>query len=185
MYGYKKFAIQLLRWLLVGAVTVLVSCSDESSPIANKSRSQLEYNLGDVGPGGGIIVYSDEAGFNNSAGEGPSIGVMCLIGTCHYLEMAKTDLYGFLTYEQAIIAASDYTTPQANDWLLPSKDALNALYEYSRSFDTDFPIEFPDYYWSATKDSIQGFSWSQGFSNGVQDTITWDTELIVRPVRAF
>lgn len=184
--------MKLLKWSFACVVTVLVSCSGESlpntseaSPTATDVFSQLEYKVGDVGPGGGIVVYVDEAGFDNSAGEDFSIGAMCLVGTCHYLEMAKTDLYGFLTYEQAVIAASDFTTPQANDWLLPSKDALNMLYEYSVSFDTDFSIEFPDYYWSATKDSIQGFSWSQGFGNGSQDTLTWDTELIVRPVRAF
>ena len=119
-----------LGWVLVAAVAVLVSCGGGSSSTTSDASStstdasaQVVYKVGDTGPGGGIIVYVDEAGFDNSSGGDTSIGVMCLTGTCHYLEMAPTVLEGDFAWSDAINAAENYSTAITDDWVLPSKDA--------------------------------------------------------------
>ena len=86
-----------MRWALVGVITVLVSCGGGSSSTTSEASSttseasststvteiEVAYRVGDTGPGGGIIVYVDEKGFNNSGGDNESIGAMCVTGTCH------------------------------------------------------------------------------------------------------
>jgi hypothetical protein len=79
----EKQKMRTMRWALIGVVAVLVSSAGAEREVA--------YNVGDTDPGGGIIVYVDEAGFNNSSGGDTSIGAMCVTGTCHYLEMAPTE----------------------------------------------------------------------------------------------
>ena len=131
---------------LIGVALALASCGGGSSSTAIEASStstvtgaKVVYKVGDTGPGGGIIVYFDEAGFNNSSGVDTSIGAMCLTGTCHYLEMASTDLEGeyssapegFFSWDDAILAAEAFFTISADDWLLPSRDALNAICKYA------------------------------------------------------
>ena len=144
-----------LRWVLVAAVAVLVSCGGGSSltqesPIidceANSANVDIWtpdlwvvadycYKVGDTGPGGGIIVYVDVAGFDNSSGDGTSIGAMCLTGTCHYLEVGSPALREDFSLEEAIIKAEAFSTSSANDWLLPSDGALDVIFDWAVSLD--------------------------------------------------
>ena len=149
---------------------------DYSRYEANRTR---RYKKGDTGPGGGIIVYVDEAGFYNS-GEG-SIGAMCMRGTCHYLEMALSDLEGQYSWDDAMVAAEAFSTPSANDWLLPSQDALLLIYRFSSRGVGGFS---PDYYWSSSEGDVN-FAWSQRFKDGWQFYFFKYSPYYVRPVRAF
>ena len=93
------------------------------------------YKVGDTGPGGGIIVYVDVAGFDNSSGDGTSIGAMCLTGTCHYLEVGSPALREDFSLEEAIIKVEAFSTSSANDWLLPSDGALDVIFDWAVSLD--------------------------------------------------
>ena len=152
--------------------------------------------MGDTGPGGGIIVYKDEAGFDNSSGDPTSIGAMCLKVTCHYLEMAPTDLEGTFAWSDAINAAESYSTVATDDWALPSKDALNQICKYAfgdtvnticnqnRSLSLRLGGFSTDDYWSSSE--YDGtYTWSQYFFDGSQNYSIKDPTLYVRPVRAF
>ncbi len=152
------------------------------------------YKVGDTGPGGGIIVYVDEAGFENSD-EDYDLGLVCLTGTCHYLEMAPFDLEN-RGWQEAKAAAEAFSTPSANDWLLPSKDALNEMCKFvlgdtvnvicndngHGSFsnsDDNLP------YWSSNEGG-DGTALIQYFQSGIQDYYyKGENSLGVRPVRAF
>ncbi len=77
------------------------------------------------------------------------------------------------------------------DWFLPSKNALNKMYQNKATINTtasenggaDFPNSF-SYYWSSTEvDS--GSVWLQYFSNGDQFYIDKSSTFFVRAVRAF
>jgi hypothetical protein len=77
------------------------------------------------------------------------------------------------------------------DWFLPSKNALNKMYQNKATINTtasenggaDFPNSF-SYYWSSTEvDS--GSVWLQSFSNGDQFYIDKSSTFFVRAVRAF
>jgi len=155
------------------------------------------YAVGDTGPGGGIIVYKDEAGFDNSSGDPTSIGAMCLKVTCHYLEMAPTDLEGTFAWSDAINAAESYSTVATDDWALPSKDALNQICKYAfgdtvnticnqnRSLSLRLGGFSTDDYWSSSQRG-SGDAWFQDFNGGDQYAYGLkDTTYYVRPVRAF
>ena len=152
------------------------------------------YKVGDTGPGGGIIVYVDEAGFNNSA-VSASIGAMCLTGTCHYLEMAPFDLENW-GWQKAMAAAEAFSTPSAEDWLLPSKDALNEMCKFvlgdtvnvicndnGHGLFSNSDGNLP--YWSSYEGG-DGTALIQYFQSGIQDYYyKGENSLGVRPVRAF
>ena len=223
----EKQQMRTLRWVLVAAVAVLVSCGGGSSltqesPIidceANSSNVDIWtpdlwtpdlwvvagycYKVGDTGPGGGIIVYVDESGFNSFSGGKlfePSIFALCPTKTCHYLEMAPTDVGGKLSWNDAVNAAENYSTATAADWVLPSIDALNEMCKYAfrdtvnavcndsgngpfsnsvGGFSTD------EIYWSFSEDNFNG-TLAQGFYNGNQYFGYKNGTLYVRPVRAF
>ena len=189
-----------VRWALTGVVLVLVSCGGGSSPTSIDAAAEVAYNVGDTGPGGGIIVYVDEAGFDNSGRDSESIGAICPTETCRYIEMAPTDLEGEYSWDDAIVSAEEFSTPSANDWVLPSKDALNAMCKYAfgdtvnsicNGLQGDGPFSnsvggFSDYgYWSSSEGGDYGGVWSQGFGFGGQSINPKDLPAYVRPVRAF
>ena len=139
------------------------------------------YKVGDTGPGGGIIVYVAVEGFDDSSGVGASIGAMCLKGICHYLEMAPTDLEGTYSWKDAMVAAEAFSTPSANDWLLPSQVELLLIYRFSSRGVGGFS---PDYYWSSSEGDVN-CAWSQRFKDGWQFYTVKYSPYYVRPVRAF
>ena len=198
--------MRTLRWVLVGVVAVLVSCGGGSSssnseepPTPTNAGVEVVYKVGDTGPGGGTIVYVDEAGFDNSVEDDKSIGAMCMTGTCHYLEMAPTDLGREYSWGKAIVAAEAFSTSSANDWILPSKDALNEICKYAfgdtvnvvcnDNGEGSLPLRlggFSTYYtyWSSSEAGGNG-AWFQYFLNGDQANHYKDLTRYVRPVRAF
>ena len=194
-----------IRFVLIGVVAMLVSCGGESSSTTSEASStstvagtEVVYKVGDTGPGGGIIVYIDDAGFDNSSGVDASIGAVCLTGTCHYLEVAPTVLEGDYSWDDAIVAAESFSTPLANDWVLPSKDALNVICKYAfgdtvnvicnESGDSSFVNNVgnfsSDYYWSSSEYD-GNTAWYSLFTCGCQDYGDKDYTYYVRPVRAF
>ena len=194
----EKQQVRTLRWALIGVVAVLVSCGDGSSNASTVTGVEDEYNVGDTGPGGGIIVYVDEAGFDNSSGGDTSIGAMCLTGTCHYLEMAPTELEGQYPWDDAMVAAEEFSTPSANDWVLPSKDALNEMCKYWFVYtisvicndDSESSLALrlsgfsTDGYWSSSEYGVSS-AWGQIFLLGGQSNTSKLIPAYVRPVRAF
>ena len=203
-----KHQMRTLRWVLVAAVVALVSCGDGSSlttseapPPPTDAGAQVVYRVGDTGPGGGIIVYVNEEGFTNSD-EDYDLGLVCLTGTCHYLEMAPFDLEN-RGWQKAMAAAEAFSTPSANDWLLPSKDALNEMCKFvlgdtvnvicnnngHGSFlnsDGSFYKSYENLpYWSSYEGG-DGTALIQYFHSGIQDYYyKGENSLGVRPVRAF
>jgi hypothetical protein len=82
-------------------------------------------------------------------------------------------------------AARAYTVTEGgvvfNDWFLPSRDELNALYLVKNIF-TDLVTS--NYYWSSTE-NISTSSWAQSFFQGSSITINKGTGRYVRPIRSF
>ncbi len=73
-----------------------------------------------------------------------------------------------------------------DDWFLPSKDELNALYE-QRVAVGDFSSGY--YYWSSSdwssSENVYDYAWAQNFGNGSQFAFYRDNGYRVRAVRAF
>ena len=157
---------------------------------------QQDYNIGDTGPGGGIIFYVSAQGFR-MADNGE---------ICHYLEAApanggnpwprNTDIAGTGSAigagrnNTAIIrrgAGANINTPYfendgMRDWFLPSKDELAQLYA-NRSYVGNMGIS---YYLSSSQSSA-GEAWVVNFkSNNASPEIRGKSASnFFRPIRAF
>jgi hypothetical protein len=129
---------------------------DASTNVCVTPTSSGAYTIGSKGPAGGIVFFVESSGL-------------------HGLEAKATDEANYLTWAQAITAASAY----GPGWHLPSKDELNQLY-LQKTVVGGFAL---NYYWSSTVISI--FAWYQNFTNGVQDYSSKEDQLPVRAVRAF
>ena len=169
------------------------------------------YNIGDIGPSGGIIFYCSENGFTmRDTGE-----------TCHYLEAALEDIsskvawgsyttaghnYSFkfiysgtganigtgrdntnniLIYDSnapAAKACKDYSSSEETDWFLPSRDELEQLY-INRNIIGNME---PDWYWSSSEGYRSDVAWMQHFDDGRQNEYYSKASMIyVRAIRAF
>lgn len=212
--------MRIFRLALIAGFLVLVSCGGGSSSTVGDAsftagvasstagvasststvaKTEVTHKVGDTGPGGGIIVYVDEAGFDNSLGDDTiTVGAVCLTGRCQYIEMAPTVLEGKFTWNKAINAAENYSTATADDWVLPSLGALNEVCKYAfgdtvnvicnddgdGAFLNGVGGFFPDHYWSSSEDAA-GNAWNQYFGDGSQFLIIKRDTFYVRPVRAF
>ena len=179
------------------------SVVDDSS-LTDSSVTQSVYEIGDIGPGGGVVFYVAPTPF-------VSRGSDCA-NSCLYLEAAPTDLPSsewckdkntFIRFTAveigsgmnntirarsacisgAIQLASDYVNGGKKDWFLPSKDELNELY-LSKSAVGISEIM----HWSSSEfegdESV--WAWAQYFRDGGQHPNKDKSDALgVRPVRAF
>ena len=163
------------------------------------------YNVGDTGPGGGIVFYDAGsvqswgrfleaacAGWQNNcdgATADPQAEWGCygnsipgadglVIGTG---EQNTADILAeCLTVGIAADLADDYSHNTLDDWFLPSQDELNQMY-IQRTAIGGFSTVL---YWSSSEGGVDG-AWSQFFSLGLQGSLFKSTTYSVRPVRAF
>jgi hypothetical protein len=168
------------------------------------SSSPATYNIGDVGPGGGLV-------FLKSAGLTYEMAPRTWSGApadpaLKWCDDADSDVVGAMgtaigsgaTNTTAMMTACpsggagnlarSYNGGGLTDWFLPSKDEMNALYSYRSSIiDTD-TFGFADAnYWTSSQFNTP-FAWAQFFVNGSQATggkDTVDPATRVRPIRAF
>jgi hypothetical protein len=89
-------------------------------------------------------------------------------------------------------SARAYEGNGLTDWFLPSKNELNAMFNYKDQI-TDATYGFVSFdYWSSSQtdganpDSGPTVAWSQNLDSGNQDLYDYESDkLRVRPVRAF
>ncbi|MCL2155408.1 MAG: DUF1566 domain-containing protein [Leptospirales bacterium] len=182
MRKFIKFSV----FLLVAFSSLLIGCSKN-------------YEVGDRGPGGGIIFYVSKAGFTVEG-----------YGTAHYLEAAPADMGRFKWSRRgtsiggtgtgigrgrnntdrilakvpdapAAKACKDYRGGGKTDWFLPSEDELKELYR-QRNLVLGFEN---DYYWYSSSSGNPHDQQSLSFSEGNRYGYDKDTTLRVRAVRAF
>ena len=169
------------------------------------------YEVGDVGPGGGIVFYVDLtrpagsqyfeaacAGWQNNCDGSradPRAEWGCyetlffgaggtLIGTG---EQNTADIMntvtGCTTPRSAADLADDYSHNTLDDWFLPSLDELNQMYTNLHSASTPLGGFSTEDYWSSSE--YAGGAWYQYFGHGYQGGFYKDYQACVRPVRAF
>jgi uncharacterized protein (TIGR02145 family) len=188
------------------AITFTLSCSSDSND-DNKDINPyvFEYDIGDVGPGGGIIFYRSDVGFTMTDDNSKA----------HYLEVATQNITSSLAWSTKLrteynisipgtgtaigtgrkntelILAKDVNAPAAkacsnlsagekNDWFLPSKDELEQLYK-NKNIISDAAAKF---YWSSSEQSI-AVAYAQNFSDGKQSPDYKDSKNLVLAIRAF
>jgi hypothetical protein len=118
------------------------------------------YKIGDTGPAGGIVFYTEGGGTSG---------------------MEASRLFGSYNWEEAIKAAKSFDGGGKNDWRLPTADELNLVYEnVHKAKVADFGKLT---YWSSS--TRLGHSDDQDFSNGRQDYDSRGDSYSVRAVRNF
>ena len=171
------------------------------------------YNIGDTGPGGGIVFYVSEIAFPVPQPNGET--KMCRymevspvdIGSCawgnghkeepHTLRGLGTGLmntYNIVSYNAdnmttancAAYACFKYSTQttRKGEWWLPSMVELNLLYKNLRDKVIATKSGY-DVYWSSSQTNDNDSSWGQSFSDGSQRYYLKYSTYSVRAVRAF
>jgi len=170
------------------------------------------YEIGDIGPGGGKVYYYSQAGFT----------VKGSVGTYYYLEASPVDIgstdWGadrddlsankeeigegknntnlIIVYlkkwgekNKAAQYCIDYTNNGFSDWFLPSKNELYTLIVNRVAAGVDLKVSgsTTNYYWSSSDGSDDKRAWAYSYSG---DTITQTDKLrtqtaYVRAIRAF
>ncbi|WP_320128427.1 DUF1566 domain-containing protein [uncultured Sphaerochaeta sp.] len=144
-------------------VTVKVTKDDKT--YAGSIRFTV-YDLGSTGPSGGIIVMVS----SDVATDGWS-----------YMEAAPVDEGIACTWSEAIQLCSNATYDGYVDWMLPSKENLQAIYE-QKSVSTGFASSW---YWSSDEDATGNKAWQLNFGTGLSLYYTKSGYNHVRAVRVF
>ena len=175
------------------------------------SKVVMKYKIGDTGPGGGIVFYVSEEGFEVFDGKG---GVQ----KCNYLEVTKEQLadvrwcpcsngcsiqgatglgYGKSNTYKIVTSHSSansgncaayvcykYSSPTTStgEWFLPSKDELSLIYKNVGAKIMAGASEA--WHWSSSPYNNDA-AWVQSFSDGSQDGGYKNYAHCVRAVRAF
>lgn len=187
------------------------------SPLADEvvkgvSHKVMKYSVGDTGPGGGIVFYVSEDGFDVFDGTG---GVQ----KCNYLEVSKEEIayirwcphnngcsvtgaqgighgkantYKIIQFHSgltmskcAAYACYNYSTSttKKGDWFLPTKDELNLMCKNVGSIILAGASE--SWHWSSSPGKMDDCALGKNFSDGGQGDCSKHGNLCVRAVRAF
>lgn len=168
-----------------------------------------EYNIGDTGPGGGVVFYISPGGFMSGTDGNEVI--------CHYLESWTTDLVvgespqiqwsettsGIVktslrigagamntaravaqndTPDRAVTLCASFSNNGLSDWFLPSRDELDEMIAM-QDIIGNFGVTS---YWSSSEASPSNI-WMRNFSPSGWNTFSTSKSdnRRVRPIRAF
>ena len=186
-----------------GGWTCTRSITWARTPAASSSSgsSARSYALGDVGPGGGLVflisggLTYEMAPKTWSGGASDPTAAWCNVtgtditgaaGTAIGTGSANTTAMQAACTSGAAIDVGTYAGGGQSDWFLPSKDELNAMYDYSGSIVDTATYGFSTFvFWTSSQVDANN-AWAQFFGNGFQDnTRTKNLGYGVRPIRAF
>ncbi|MDR0375538.1 MAG: DUF1566 domain-containing protein [Treponema sp.] len=193
------------RWFGVAGTLMVLAAAMALVVCAGGGRGQggdnyaFTHDIGDTGPGGGIVFYRAAAAFGdgwrylevapeNISGtkawasiEHTSTSIVGASGAAIGTGKANTDAILVADVNApAAKACADYNSAGKDDWFLPSKDELKEMYR-QKSRITGITT---NYYWSSSE--VRGdVAWGQGFLFGLRDGEYKSVEAKVRPVRAF
>jgi hypothetical protein len=166
--------------------------ADSTSGLAVWKAVTNGYDIGDIGPAGGIVFIS----YNSGTGgyEAAPVDQGTAEWGCRGIDIPgadRTDIDAGSANTTDILAgcaapgiaarlADNYSLNGFDDWFLPSADQLNGLYLHK-----DVVGGFVnDLYWSSSE-VLDSLAWYQRFSSGGKDGTFKSSSLTVRAVRAF
>ena len=162
------------------------------------------YNIGDIGPGGGLVFLisggltyemapktwgaNETTGIQWCSDQSNSVTTSTAVGT------GSANTTAMLTSVSPFVACTS-SAPNAvraydgggfTDWFLPSQDELNEMWLYSQvvGFNTATYGFASGFYWGSSQGNAVS-AWIQDLGNGSQGVGGKASALRVRPVRAF
>jgi hypothetical protein len=206
--------IACIAIITLAALSMTTCKNDTQSGGGSGGGENMDYKVGDTGPGGGKVFYVSKTGFTMTDDN----------QLCHYLEAAPSDQATTLLWASsshtttniadtgtaigtgrkntALILATDANAPAAKackdytgggltGWFLPSKDELDLMYKNLAQkglggFKTvENTSNWSHIYWSSSQYNYS-YSQFQYFSDGNQSSNgTKNDSFSVRAVRAF
>jgi hypothetical protein len=185
-----------------------------TSTTTTTTLAPVVYQVGQAGPGGGIIFYKDLqravgsqyfevacAGWSDGICGGNDLTDPQAVWGCQGTLIAGADGTAIGTGEQnttdivnivggcstsgiAARLANDLTLGGQSDWFLPSKDELNQMYTNLHSASTPLGGFLADVYWSSSEEDDIWVG-LQFFNTGSLGSSLKAAVFYVRPVRAF
>jgi hypothetical protein len=200
----------IISVIIVVLLLLTIGCDPGSSNVTGSSV--VTYAIGDTGPAGGLIFYIDEAdtyswtylevapastewasnvwgGFGTpvTGADGTVIGTGEQNTIDIVTQFGASEPYASKT-DYAAKLCSDLESGGYDDWYLPSKDELNAIWDNlvndgsgSNSGVGGFAVGV---YWSSSE-SGSGDAWAQYFGDGLQGDGSKGDYGRLRAVRAF
>jgi hypothetical protein len=164
----------------------------------------VTYALGSIGPGGGLVFLisggltyemAPKTWTGSSGDDTPALNwcstvttnIVGAVGTLIGTGRANsTAMQSPACATGAAVSARAYSGGGFTDWFLPSKDELNAMYDYSQvgGFNTSTYGFASDVYWSSSQ-STSTNAWLQHFVGGTAISDAKAYSLRVRPIRSF
>lgn len=146
------------------ALTVSCESSDKESPDKSPAAGAVIYEIGDMGPGGGIVFYVTDAGEHGleaateNAGTGTrwnngysTITAASAVITGYGDQNTSTIIAAQGADETSYAAglAASYNDGGFTDWFLPSREELNLMYLNLKCAVTELGNFGNYYYWSS------------------------------------
>lgn len=189
------------------------SCENVTATQVNTSNINFipQYNVGDTGPGGGVVFYISPAGFlsgpngntlyhyleaapagwngtpNDPTAAGWSGNTTNAVGTSLFTGAGAGNTARAIaqnnTPNTAIALAASYSNNGKDDWFLPSLDELDIVSFYKNVIGGIFA---GGTYWSSSE-NISNKVWAINFDSSYvwPNAVKSDTGTRVRPIRAF
>jgi hypothetical protein len=191
------------RTIYWGGTPASSSSSGSGGSSSSSGSSARSYALGDIGPGGGLVflisggLTYEMAPKTWSGGASDPTIAWCDDTTTSITGAAGTDIGDGSANTTAMQAActsgaaidvGTYAGGGQTDWFLPSKDELNAMYNYQGSIVDTATYGFGStFYWTSSQYTLDpaNYAWLQRFSDGGQSRSLKGNPFGVRPVRAF
>ena len=194
------------------SVTTVPSATTTLAPTTTTTTTTttlapVVYQVGDTGPGGGIVFYVNldnplgsqyleaapvavEVQRTWATGGNQGAAVSGADGTANGTgEQNTADIVaqsGNVAVTSAAVYCSELVSGGQSDWFLPSKDELNLMYTNLHSASTPLGGFSSGYYWSSSEyDDGGDGAFYQDFYDGGQGNFYKETIYYVRPVRAF
>ncbi len=184
----------IIAAVAASSLALSIGCAPQGGGDGGGGGADPFYIIGDIGPAGGIVFYVDGTGehgleaapvdqddgsgavwgcdgFDALGADGTSIGTGA---------QNTADILASCEAGTAAELASNYSLNGYDDWFLPSKSEINALYNAK---DVVWGLD-SGYYWSSSEGNF-GFAWHKIFDDGGQNWYAKFNTLRVRAIRAF
>jgi len=149
--------------IMVNNTIITITTTEESDTLGNICNKYgvkgILYDIGDTGPGGGIVFFAEGGQYKECSGE-----------------------LGVYPWADAVNTAKNHKGGGFTNWGLPDRGELSLMYQNLKS--KNLGGFFIDYYWSSEENNINE-AWYLHFNSGSQNYGYKSISRRVRAVRSF
>ena len=149
--------------IIINNTIITITTTEESGTIGGICKKHgvkgMLYDIGDTGPGGGIVFFAEGGQYKECSGE-----------------------LGTYPWTNAVTTAKNHKGGGFTNWALPDRGELSLMYQNLHS--KKLGGFYDNYYWSSVQDG-SSYAYCQNFNSGLQGLSSQSSSLWVRAVRSF